>query len=201
MTLRCAQSGCPDQDESDVCYRTWLVNGITGAPIRVGPSTIAPQVDLISYGAHFCRQSVQNYPTCSSNPSGRPNVNNFVWGYSNSSGVGGWVSLNNITPDDSGAKCCGPAGADFHCGDLSRCGQRVCDGGTSGSASSASGSRTVSAATVYLRYAPGSTGFYYLVSGDTVSRLCIVGSYTCVQVSNATWVPSGTRGWVLSSAL
>jgi hypothetical protein len=201
MTVRCGQSGCTDQDEADVCYRTWMVNGLSGCPIRVGASTIAPQVGFMDYGVHFCRQSIQNYPTCATDPGGRPSANNFIWGYSNQNGLSGWVNLNNVTPDDNGANCCGPAGADYHCGDLSRCSSNKCDGGTSGSASSSSGSRTVSASNTYLRYAPGSTAFYYLVSGDTVTRLCIVGSYTCVSVSSAVWCPSGTRGWVLSTSL
>jgi hypothetical protein len=54
---------------------------------------------------------------------------------------------------------------------------------------------------VYLRYAPGSTAFRYLVAEDEVRRLAAWRLWTGVAIRRARWAPPGTRGWVLTSTL
>jgi hypothetical protein len=61
----------------------------------------------------------------------------------------------------------------------------------------------VSAGDVYLRWAPGSTAFRYLVRNDAVRQLVRTanGRWIGVEVQTARWASRRTRGWVLGSAL
>jgi hypothetical protein len=65
------------------------------------------------------------------------------------------------------------------------------------------GEAIVAARDLYLRYAPGSTAFAYLVRGDTVRRLARAhdGAWTGVEARTARWARPGARGWVLTGAL
>jgi len=54
----------------------------------------------------------------------------------------------------------------------------------------------------YLRYAPGSTAFRYLVGGDRVRLLVewrAADHWLGVEVAQARWTPRGARGWVLAA--
>jgi hypothetical protein len=113
------------------------------------------------------------------------------------------MQLADLKPDLALERpACGPANADFDRRRPQACGGH-CDGRPLAGVRDASGQALVAAREVYLRYAPGSTAFRYLVRGDAVRRLVRSHNmqWTAVEIRTARWTGRGTRGWVLSSAL
>jgi hypothetical protein len=82
---------------------------------------------------------------------------------------------------------CG-ADADFDRRRPQACGGH-CDGRALRNVRDASGQAVVAAREVYLRYAPGSTAFRYLVRDDTVRRLLRSNNrqWTAVEIRTARW--------------
>jgi hypothetical protein len=203
--------GLYGQDQVDVAYEPW--RAVRDTPLRVGPSADAPVVlgdDGVSVqllaGQHLGRQSTRN-PRCLDAPPLRGAVQGFVWGYCLSPVIhkSGWMLLSDLEPDPGLAElACGPAGADFDRRQADSCGGH-CDGRPLRRVRAAAGAAVVSAREVYLRYAPGSTAFRYLVSGDEVRELVQWSSdgarWVGVEARRARWVPRGGRGWMAASAL
>ena len=198
-------------DQVDVAYEPWLA--IAPTLLRLGPDPQAPPVladdgsivELVT-GQHFGRQSTRN-PRCLDRPPLRPAVAGFAWGYCMPPATrkSGWMQLADLEADPEAAgRACGPAGADFDRRDPRSCGGH-CDGRPVTAFTPASGEAIVAARDVYLRYAPGSTAFRYLVRGDRVRRLVNAGGdragWAGVEVQSARWASAGTRGWLLLSAL
>jgi hypothetical protein len=196
-------------DLVDVGYEPWTA--VQATALRLGPSPDAPVVLSdreepveLAAGQHFGRQTTRN-PGCRDVPPLRAAVNGFVWGYCMAPATrkSGWMQLADLTPDvDLEQLACGPAGADFDRRDPRACGGH-CDGRPLTDVQGQSGTAIVQARDLYLRYAPGSTAFRYLVGDDTVRQLARAhdGRWTGVEVRLAQWTPTGTRGWVLTSAL
>jgi hypothetical protein len=196
-------------DLVDVGYEPWTA--LQPTALRLGPSVEAPVVLSdrgepveLARGQHFGRQTTRN-PRCSDHPPLRAAIDGFVWGYCMAPATrkSGWMQLSDLTPDlDLGQLACGPGGADFDRRHPQACGGH-CDGRPLTDVRADGGLATVVARDLYLRYAPGSTAFRYLVGGDTVRRLVRAreGRWTGVEVRTARWTRTGTRGWVLSSAL
>jgi hypothetical protein len=198
-------------DEVDVSYEPW--RAVRTTQLRVGPSAGAPvvladdgvPVELLA-GQHLGRQSTRN-PRCLDAPPLRGAVQGFVWGYCLSpvTHKSGWMLLSDLERDPGLAElACGPAGADFDRRQADSCGGH-CDGRPLSRVRASAGAAVVSAREVYLRYAPGSTAFRYLVSGDEVRRLVQWSSggatWVGVEARRARYVPRGGRGWVLAGAL
>ena len=203
--------GLYGQDQVDVAYEPWRAARET--PLRVGPSADAPVVFAddgvpvaLLAGQHLGRQSTRN-PRCLDAPPLRGAVQGFVWGYCLSpvTHKSGWMLLGDLEPDPGLAQlACGPAGADFDRRQPGSCNGH-CDGRPLTGLRAAAGVAAVSAREAYLRYAPGSTAFRYLVSGDEVRRLVQWSSgnatWVGVEARRAQWVPRGGRGWVLAGTL
>lgn len=194
-----APSGCDGTNRVAVCYASW--KAIRNSPLRTGPDARAPQVlhdgRLVELRANeqFGRQSVRN-ASCDSTPGPRPSVNGYMWGYVVSGDKSGWINLADVTPDNGGPELCGPAGEDFDCRPDRRvqC-TSICDGGPVRDFDPASGRRAITTQT-YLRWAADSTPFNYLTPGDEVRLLARKDSgWSCVEVSRASWIPTGQRGW------
>lgn len=198
-------------DQVDVAYEPW--RAVRATPLRVGPSADAPvvladdgvPVELLA-GQHLGRQSTRN-PRCRDTPPLRGAAGGFVWGYCLSPvpHKSGWMRLSDLEPDAGLEQlACGPAGADFDRRQPSSCGGH-CDGRPLTRVRRAAGVTVVSAREVYLRYAPGSTAFRYLTSGDEVRQVVQWSSdgatWVGVEARRARWVPRGGRGWVLARAL
>jgi hypothetical protein len=196
-------------DLVDVAYEPW--RAVRATALRVGPDARAPvvlaesgdPVGLVA-GQHLGRQSTRN-PRCLDAPPLRPAVGGFVWGYCMppATAKSGWMRLADLAPAPALERlACGPAGADFDRRDPRSCGGH-CDGRPLTGVQAAAGAAAVTAREAYLRYAPGSTAFRYLVRGDAVRRLVRSddGSWTGVEARTARWTGRGTRGWVLASAL
>jgi hypothetical protein len=198
-------------DQVDVAYEPWLA--VAPALLLLGPDAQAPVVLAddgsiveLAAGQHFGRQSTRN-PGCLDRPPLRPSVAGFVWGYCMPPATrkSGWMRLADLEADPHVARrACGPAGADFDRREPGSCGGH-CDGRPVTAFAPASGDAIVAARDLYLRYAPGSTAFRYLVRGDRVRRLVNArgdhAGWTGVEVRNARWASAGTRGWLLYSAL
>jgi hypothetical protein len=200
MTLVCGATDCFSQNETDVCYTAFQVKSGLTANLYSGANASAPVRATMNAGAHFARQSSQNYPGCSVSPSLRPARNGFVFGYEYTSNKFGWVDATTLQIEDS-LTVCGPAGKDFNCGynptSSGRCStQNICDGGAQ-SGSSDSRNLTIYAQQLDLRYAPSSTPFDLLISGDTVFSYCTTGTYLCVVITKSKYA-SIARGWVLN---
>jgi hypothetical protein len=190
---RCAYTGCYDRDQANVCWYprglvrvTTICKGPDGAGVLANPSS------------PLCLQSVQN-PTCLSNPGGRAaSPNGYVWCYWNNGATiyTGWVPGGDIGGAVAGG-CTGPAGADFACGSTP-----VGCNDTVGCADRDDGWHMFRDA--YIRYAPGSTAYYWVASGANVVRkgYSANNDYACVVVTqNGKYCPDGTVGWVEQSAL
>lgn len=201
--------GLHGADEVDVAYEPWRAHARTA--LRIGPDAEAPAVladdgsaVVVGRGQLFGRQSTRN-PRCLDRPPLRPAVGGFVWGYClpPATRKSGWMRLADLAPAPLAERhACGPAGADFDRRDPASCGGH-CDGRPVDAFSVTSGEAIVAARDVYLRYAPGSTAFRYLVRGDRVRRL-VDGrgdhrGWVGVEVRRARWTPTGRRGWVRSS--
>ena len=196
-------------DQVDVGYEPW--QAVRGTTLRVGPSALAPPVlsdagepVALAVGQHLGRQTTRN-PACLDAPPLRAAVNGFVWGYCLPPAVrkSGWMQLADLTPDTALERlACGPADADFDRRRPQACGGH-CDGRPLRDVRDASGPAVIEAREVYLRYAPGSTAFRYLVRGDTVRQLRRSHNrqWTAVEVRTARWTARRTRGWVLSNAV
>jgi hypothetical protein len=196
-------------DQVDVGYDPW--QAVRATPLRVGPSGGAPPVlddadepVALAVGRHLGRQTTRN-PECLDNPPLRASVNGFVWGYCMPPAVrkSGWMQLADLEADLTFAGlACGPADADFDRRRPQACGGH-CDGRALRDVRDASGQAVVAAREVYLRYAPGSTAFRYLVRGDAVRQLLRSDNrqWTAVEIRTARWTGRGTRGWVFSNAV
>jgi hypothetical protein len=196
-------------DRVDVAYEPW--RAVRSTVLRVGPSTRAAAVTSDSgesvelrAGQHLGRQTTRN-PGCLDSPPLRAAVDGFVWGYGMppASRKSGWMLLSDLEPDPRfQGLACGPANADFDRRRPQACGGH-CDGQPLPDVRGASGSARVIASDVYLRWAPGSTAFRYLVRDDEVRRLAQTanGRWIGVAVQTAQWASPRTRGWVLGSAL
>lgn len=204
MTLAGDVAGCFNQNEVDVCYRPFLA--LIDLPIYASPLG-GPAIGLVPAGNNFCRQSVPQFGSnCTRNLALRaPEGFDGVWGYANSQGLSGWVWGPGLADNNGAGGCCGPAGADYRCGDdkAGVCPSAPCDGAVV-SSFAVSGIRGIDQ-TAYLRYAQSSTPFYYLVPGCTVEqyrRSPSAGTYTCVRVvEGAGYAKNNIRGWVLTDAL
>jgi hypothetical protein len=193
----------------DVAYEPW--RAVRSATLRVGPSTRAPAVisdsgEAVRLGAgqYLGRQTTRN-PGCFDSPPLRGAVEGFVWGYGipPATRKSGWMLLSALEPAPTVEHlACGPADADFDRRRPHACGGH-CDGRPLTDVRTASGSARVNARDVYLRWAPGSTPFRYLVRGDEVRRLVRTANarWIGVEVRTARWASRRTRGWVLASAL
>lgn len=207
MTLRGNVSGCRDVDEVDICYYPFQAIVALG----VYPSPLGgPLLAVMAPGDGFCRQSVLQ--TATSGCTRNLNLRAFeglsaAWGYVNATGVGGWVYGPALADNNSAGGCCGPAQADYRCGDAKAgiCPDGPCDGTADPNpAIGVSGSRTITASLTTLRWAPGSTAYYYLPNGATVQQFVRTsdGNWTCVEVTNGLgYAANGSRGWVLTSSL
>jgi hypothetical protein len=196
-------------DRVDVAYEPW--RAVRATVLRVGPNTRAPAVKSdsgepveLGVGQHLGRQTTRN-PRCHDAPPLRRAVDGFVWGYGMPPATrkSGWLLLSALVPDPaSDDLACGPADADFDRRRPHACGGH-CDGQPLTGVRPAAGSVRVNAREVYLRWAPGSTAFRYLVAGDKVRRLAQTanGRWIGVEVQAARWASRRTRGWVLGSAL
>jgi hypothetical protein len=192
-----------------VAYEPW--RAVRALVLRVGPDADAPPVlsnanrpVALTVGQHLGRQSTRN-PTCRDVPRLRAAVNGFVWGYGMPpvTRKSGWAELAALEPDPAHERfACGPAGVDFDRRDRQSCGGH-CDGRPLTGVRATSRRKVVTARETYLRYAPGSTAFRYLVRGDVVSRLAHTDDarWTAVEVRAARWAGAATRGWVLTSSL
>lgn len=195
-------------DLVDIAYEPW--RAVRAAQLRLGPSADAPPVLSddgvpvgLAVGQHLGRQSTRN-PGCLDVPPLRGSRNGYVWGYCMPPAVrkSGWMRSADLEPDPAlKGLACGPADADFDRRRPQECGH--CDGRALRGVVAVSGRALVEAREVYLRYAPGSTAFRYLVRGDAVRRLVRSQNrqWTAVEVQTAQWAGRGTRGWVISSAL
>lgn len=194
-------------DQVDVAYEPW--RAVRESALRVGPGAGAPVVVAddsgpvaLAPGQHFGRQSTRN-PGCLDTPPLRAAVNGFVWGYCLSPvpHKSGWMRLADLEPDRAfTGLACGPARADFDRRRPEACGGH-CDGRALAGVQALSGRAVVRAREVYFRYAPGSTAFRYLVTGDEVRRLARWTDWIAVEVRSARWAPRGRRGWVLDGTL
>jgi hypothetical protein len=202
-------SGLFGPDQVDVAYEPWLVRAATS--LHVGPTSSSPVVITdsgetasLGVGRHFGRQTVRN-AGCRDVPRLRAAVDGFVWGYGMppASRKSGWARLVDLEADPTyQGLACGPAGADFDRRFPQACGGH-CDGRPLTGVGPASGSARVRAVDLYLRYAPGSTAYRYLVAGDRVRLLAEwrAGRWVGVEVRHAAWVARRVRGWVLASGL
>jgi hypothetical protein len=117
----------------------------------------------------------------------------------------GWMALAALQLDaETARRACGPAGADFDRRDPNSCGGH-CDGRPVTAFEPATGEAVVTARDLYLRYAPGSTAFRYLIRGDRVRRL-VYGrgdhaGWVGVEIRRARWTATGARGWLLAGDL
>jgi hypothetical protein len=195
-------------DQVDVAYEPW--RAVRATTLRLGPSAGAPivisdrePVGLV-IGQHLGRQTTRN-PRCLHAPPLRRAVDGFVWGYCMAPATrkSGWMALADLEPDPQlDELACGPANADFDRRHPDACGGH-CDGRALTGVRALSGSASVEADDLYLRYAPGSTAFRYLVRGDRVRRIARTANarWTGVEVTDARWAPARVRGWALASAL
>jgi hypothetical protein len=196
-------------DRVDVAHEPW--RAVRSTALRLGPSMQAPAVladtgEPVELAAdqHLGRQTTRN-PACLDAPPLRAAVDGFVWGYCMPPATrkSGWMRLSDLERDPALEQlACGPAGADFDRRRPQACGGH-CDGRSLTGVQGATGTAVVTAREVYLRYAPGSTAFRYLVRGDAVRRVVQSRnrSWTGVEVRTARWAGRGTRGWVLARTL
>jgi hypothetical protein len=196
-------------DLVDVAYEPW--RAVRSTALRLGPSPRAPVVksdsgESIHLGTdqHLGRQTTRN-PGCLDAPPLRAAVDGFVWGYCMApvTPKSGWMLLSALEADPAFERlACGPANADFDRRRPDACGAH-CDGRPLTEVRAVSGSARVSARDVYLRWAPGSTAFRYLVRGDEVRQLIQTANarWIGVEVRSARWTRRRVRGWLLSDAL
>jgi hypothetical protein len=202
-------AGLYGPDAVDVAYEPW--RAVRATTLRLGPDARAGAVlddagrpVALVPGQHLGRQSTRN-PTCLDAPPLRPAADGFVWGYCMPPAIrkSGWMRLADLEPDLGYPDlACGPAGVDFDRRRPQACGGH-CDGQPLTDIEPAGGRSVVGAREVYLRYAPGSTPFRYLLAGDTVRRLAGAHEdrWLGVEVVSAHWASRATRGWVLTEAL
>jgi hypothetical protein len=182
-------SGCLRQADVNVGYYPYLVTKATELYTAPHPDSLTRHE--LAAGARFAVQSNTN-PQHSNDPGQPPPTNGYVWGYAKKGGRSGWVPADVLKLDTSGDNWAeGPAGIDFQVGygepdeDFTPkyvLGQRV------------TGTRTITAQTVYQRWAPNSSPAALLVHGDTVTLLWRSRSYYCVE-------HEGRRGWIPRSSV
>ncbi len=197
-------------DGVDVAYEPW--RALRRTALRVGPHARSPVVLADSgeavglrAGEHLGRQTTRN-PACLDRPPLRAAVAGFVWGYCMAPAIrkSGWMRLGDLEADAAFADlACGPAGHDFDRRRPQACGGH-CDGRPLTGVRAVSGLADVTARDLYLRYAPRSTAYRYLVDGDQLRLLAAWRSapaWLAVEVRRARWTPRGSRGWVLAGGL
>lgn len=199
--------GLYGSDQVDAAYEPW--RAVAATALRLGPSPDAGAVlddagDPVGLraGQHFARQSTRN-PRALDAPPLRGAVDGWVWGYCMSpvTHKSGWMRLSDLERDAGHERqACGPAGADFDRRDPRSCGGHG-DGRPVSGLREASGRRVVDAREVYLRWAPQSTAFRYLVRGDRVRELVRRPGWVGVEIQAARWAPKGARGWISASSL
>ncbi len=225
-------AGCFGTVDVNVCYSPWEVvasePGQSGVVLRKGPSFSAAPVTkddgvttvVIPVGGIFGRCSNRTGGSGCPDPGPRANINGFLWGYYTAYAKQGWMpySVSGVTyaVGDNGytGTLCGPANFDFDCRDAkSACpSYHGCGGSGYGSATCSVTYRPIVAVGTnlsdqryYLRYAPNSTTFFWLVPGDQIKRWGYVAgspdNWSCVEVVCASYAPNGCRGWVDSTAL
>ncbi len=208
--------------------------GQSGVVLRKGPhfsSTPVTYSDgspvVISVGGHFGRCSTRTGSIAAGcpDPGPRPSQNGFIWGYWQNYHRQGWMpySANGITyavGDNSyTGKFCGAATFDFDCRYAnsrgtagSACPNWTGCGGVDFTTTCGVTYRPVitvppdpSEEKYYIRYAPNSISWGWLVPGDTVKRwgYMSVGGYnwSCVQALCCQYVPANCRGWCRSDCL
>ncbi len=133
-------------------------------------------------------------------PAPRGDVDRWSFVYSARVHHGGWVRLDNLEECPNKGWARGPAGEDFEVG-AQPCNPGA-QGGCNGRKARLRRKHTVRAAEVYLRYAPRSTAFWYVVRGDVVKDRWITrsGGFRCVEVVTSKTAPPGTIGWIHESA-
>jgi hypothetical protein len=192
--------GCRRQTEVNIGYYPRHVK--RDANLRFGPGPGFPARQRLLTGQRVGRQSVPN-PNYRANPEPRPSRGGYVWVYVLKGGRSGWVKAE-VLAHDPGGWADGPESVDFEVGSAPgvphapkrrrasrvRLGFRV------------SGRREVGAADAYLRYAPHSTPFEYLMRGDVVERRWHHPlGYVCVRVISSETAPEGAIGWIVGGAL
>lgn len=168
--------------------------------VRTAPRSDAPIKTIINPHQRVGIQSTRN-PGALSDPPPRGEIDGYVWGYVLSGGDTGWIRRNALVASGWGPWARGPAGVDFHVGYDH--GRRGSDTSCRGIAVRGNKRRVVRVQDVYLRYAPKSTAFWYLLEGDVVDALFHhIKGWTCVRVDRSRGgAPEGTRGWVQISSL
>jgi hypothetical protein len=191
--------GCWHTGEVNVGYYPYMVN-IPLTQIRLAPDDAAKAIQSLTHEQRFGVQSTRN-PSNRKNPARRGAVNGYVFGYSNRLGTSGWVRIDALVSDTSGELWAdGPAGADFQVG--------LQDPPIRKTHSSCAGHdgkdelRKIGVEDTYLRYAPQSTPYWYLVGGDHVKiKWRSRGKYCCVVVTQSEVCPRTTRGWIPYASL
>jgi hypothetical protein len=193
---------------------------------------------LVPEGTHYGRQSKRRAagPGCLA-PALRPAVNGFVWGYPGDdvkSNKSGWLPLevegvryaerNDAYGTEAGDPTrwlCGPRTFDFDC--RSEASKQPCEYRCSGRPIKTiepqdrlrrvrdRGSVLANQnEEYYLRWALGSTPFWWVAPGDQLRELGtrkgksygkFIVSWSFVEVASSPLSPRGTRGWLLSSVL
>lgn len=225
-------AGCFGTDLVNVCYAPWVVvaaeAGYSGVVLRKGPhfsSTPVTYSDgspvIISVGGHFgrCSNRTGSISAGCPDPGPRPNQNGFIWGYWQNYRRQGWMPYNaggtTYAVGDNGytGKFCGVGDFDFDCRYAgSACPKWTGCGGVDFTTTCGVTYRPVvtvgsdpSEEKYYIRYAPNSISWGWLVPGDRIKRwgYMSVGGYTwsCVQALCCAYVPANCRGWCRSDCL
>lgn len=190
--------GCWSTGKVNVGYYPFVVLH-DRVPVRVGPSHDAEVLFVLNHSARFGAQSTRN-PNNLDTPPMRPAKNGFVWGYSFLRGTSGWIEFSSLITDPKlRVWADGPAHADFQVG-----AQSSVKHGKDSSCAGVKGDnrRLIKDVEVYLRYAPHSTPYWYLVHGDVIQeRWRGRNNYVCVEVVESKVCPAGTRGWIPYASL
>lgn len=225
-------AGCFGTDVVNVCYAPWRVvaaePGQTGLVVRKGPHFSATPVTysdgspvVVSIGGHFgrCSNRTGSIAAGCPDPGPRPSQNGFIWGYWQNYHRQGWMPYNvggvTYAVGDSAytGKFCGVATFDFDCRlPHSSCPNWTGCGGVDFTTTCGVTYRPVitvppdpSEEKYYIRYAPNSISWGWLVPGDRVKRwgYMSVGGYnwSCVQALCCQYVPANCRGWCRSDCL
>lgn len=190
-------SGCWAQDVVNIGWYGYRTNSSTF--VRVGPGHNFNMRSIIAPGKRMGWQSVRN-PDALDSPAQRSPKNGFAWCYLIDGSLTGWVPVGTIDEYDNGKSWAhGPAESDFHVGydECERGSPAGCGGYTMNH-----NLRVVKTEEVYVRYAPQSTAFHFLLKGDHFKEMYASPmGYRCGEVTQSESCPVGTRGWVLSAAL
>lgn len=190
-------TGCWAQDAVNIGWYGYRTNSSTF--VRVGPGHNFRQRAIVAAGKRMGWQSVRN-PDCLDIPAPRSSKNGYAWCYLVDGGLTGWVPIRSLDSYDNGKSWAhGPAGEDFHVS---------YDNCVKGRPAGCSGQilehrvRVIKAEEVYVRYAPQSTAYHFLLKDDHFKEFYASPmGFRCGEVTRSESCPVGTRGWVLSAAL